>query len=53
VQVEAERRLVNHRERLAARGVQADSLTHGWCRQNEGKCILEDGMGEAQNIPIF
>lgn len=51
--VEAERRLVNHRERIAARGVQADSLTHGWCRQNEGKCILEDGMGEAQNIPIF
>ena len=39
--VEAERRLVVHRERLARRGIQADSLTHGWCRQNEGKCILE------------
>jgi len=39
--VEAERRLVVHRERLAARGINANTLTHGWCRQNEGKCILE------------
>merc|ERR1712127_807125 len=38
--VEAERRLVVHRERLVRRGVGADTLTHGWCRQNEGKCIL-------------
>jgi len=49
--VEAERRLVLHRERIAGRGVRADTLTHGWCRQNEGKCILEDGMGET--APIF
>jgi len=37
---EAERRLVRHRERLVRRGVSAETLTHGWCRQNEGKCIL-------------
>lgn len=49
--VEAERRLVLHRERIASRGIMADTLTHGWCRQNEGKCILEDGMGET--APIF
>jgi len=49
--VEAERRLVIHRERIAGRGIMADTLTHGWCRQNEGKCILEDGMGET--APIF
>ena len=30
--VEAERRLVIHRERIARRGVTADSMTHGWCR---------------------
>ena len=30
--VEAERRLVIHRERLANRGIMADTLTHGWCR---------------------
>ena len=37
---EAERRLVRHRERLVSRGVAAETMTHGWCRQNEGKCIL-------------
>ena len=37
---EAERRLVRHRERLVRRGVAAETLTHGWCRQNEGKCLL-------------
>ena len=30
--VEAERRLVIHRERIASRGIMADTLTHGWCR---------------------
>merc|ERR1712037_265284 len=39
---DAERRLVIHRERLAKRGIGADSLTHGWCRQNEGKCLLRE-----------
>ena len=37
---EAERRLVRHRERLVSRGVAAETLTSGWCRQNEGKCLL-------------
>ena len=32
IEVEAERRLVLHRERIAGRGVRADTLTHGWCR---------------------
>jgi len=39
---DAERRLVIHRDRLASRNIGADSLTHGWCRQNEGKCLLEE-----------
>lgn len=40
--VEAERRLVRHRERLVTRGVPAETLTHGWCRQHEGKCLARD-----------
>ena len=42
--LEAERRLVRHRVRLAERGIAAETLTHGWCRQNEGKCILGVGL---------
>jgi len=49
--VEAERRLVIHRDRIARRGISADSLTHGWCRQNEGKCILEQNMDSG--LPIY
>merc|ERR1719334_2612814 len=49
--VEAERRLVVHRERLVRRGIAANSLTHGWCRQNEGRCIRDDGTDGLQ--PIF
>jgi len=42
--IEAERRLVRHRVRLVDRGVGAETLTHGWCRQNEGKCVLGEGL---------
>ena len=42
--LEAERRMVRHRVRLVDRGVQAETLTHGWCRQNEGKCVLGAGL---------
>jgi len=42
--LEAERRLVRHRERLVRRGIGAETMTHGWCRQNEGKCILRDNL---------
>ena len=43
--VEAERRLVRHRERLVTRGIPAETLTHGWCRQNEGRCLTRDAGG--------
>jgi len=42
--LEAERRMVRHRVRLVDRGVGAETLTHGWCRQNEGKCVLGAGL---------
>jgi len=42
--LEAERRMVRHRGRLVDRGVGAETLTHGWCRQNEGKCVLGAGL---------
>jgi len=48
--IEAERRLVRHRVRLVDRGVGAETLTHGWCRQNEGKCILNEGLDTETNF---
>lgn len=47
--VEAERRLVRHRTRLVDRGIGAETLTHGWCRQNEGKCVLAEGLDTDTN----
>ncbi|XP_018336049.1 chitooligosaccharidolytic beta-N-acetylglucosaminidase isoform X2 [Agrilus planipennis] len=34
----AEARFYRHRERLVARGIQADAVTPRWCYQNEGMC---------------
>ncbi|XP_018025934.1 chitooligosaccharidolytic beta-N-acetylglucosaminidase [Hyalella azteca] len=35
---DAEYRMVNHRQRLVKRGVQADRLQPEWCHQNQGRC---------------
>lgn len=45
---DAERRLVLHRNRLASREIGADTLTQGWCRQNEGRCLLEEDNEEEE-----
>ncbi|KAA0202353.1 hypothetical protein HAZT_HAZT010951, partial [Hyalella azteca] len=37
---DAEYRMVNHRQRLVKRGVQADRLQPEWCHQNEGLCYI-------------
>jgi len=42
--VEATTRLVRHRDRLVSRGIPAETLTQGWCKQNEGKCVTRDSF---------
>ena len=34
--------MVLHRERIAGRGVRADTLTHGWCRCSTHTTNLTD-----------
>ena len=36
--------LTGCRERLVQRGVAAETLTHGWCRQHEGRCAVREGL---------
>jgi len=36
----AEIRFINHRQRLAKRGVRADRVQPQWCHQNQGLCYL-------------
>ena len=38
----AERRMLEHRERLRQRGVLADALQPEWCRLNENQCYLKE-----------
>ncbi len=42
---DAQRRLLQHRHRLAQRGVRADRLMPEYCRQNEGRCSPVGGAG--------
>ena len=39
---EAHQGMVQHRQRLLARGVQADQITQMWCLQNPGLCLLSE-----------
>ena len=34
--------MVHHRERLAARGIDADQITQFWCVQNPEACLLSE-----------
>jgi len=37
---QAEVRMINHRERMASRGIFGDALQPEWCHQNDGLCYL-------------
>ena len=38
---QAEIRMINHRNRLVERGIEADALQPEWCNQNEGLCYTK------------
>jgi len=38
---QAEIRMINHRNRLVERGIEADALQPEWCNQNEGLCYVK------------
>jgi len=38
---QAEIRMINHRNRMAARGIEGDALQPEWCDQNEGLCYTK------------
>ncbi|KAK3884866.1 hypothetical protein Pcinc_010885 [Petrolisthes cinctipes] len=38
--VDAEYRLIHHRQRLVQRGIRAERIQPQWCHQNEGLCYL-------------
>ena len=40
-------RMVHHRERLAARGIDADQITQFWCVQNPEACLLSEDPAAA------
>ena len=42
---EAHQAMVQHRQRLVSRGVQADQITQMWCLQNPGLCLLSEEAG--------
>ncbi|XP_037773623.1 chitooligosaccharidolytic beta-N-acetylglucosaminidase-like [Penaeus monodon] len=54
----AETRLIHQRQRLVARGIEADRIQPQWCHQNEGLCYLKgvhqgcQAMGDAEGSGV-
>ncbi|XP_047476538.1 chitooligosaccharidolytic beta-N-acetylglucosaminidase-like [Penaeus chinensis] len=54
----AETRLIHQRQRLVARGIEADRIQPQWCHQNEGLCYLKgvhqgcQAMGDTEDAGV-